>query len=48
VSALSGRGILEITRANLPFIAVIATIMDLLLFTPALVLFLPRAAGLAG
>jgi TRAP-type C4-dicarboxylate transport system permease large subunit len=46
VSALSGRGIMEITAANLPFILVIAAIMYVLLFFPLLVLFLPRLAGL--
>jgi tripartite ATP-independent transporter DctM subunit len=46
VSALSGRGILEISVANLPFILVIAGVMYLLLFFPQLVLFLPRLAGL--
>jgi tripartite ATP-independent transporter DctM subunit len=47
-SALSGRGILEVTVANLPFILVITAIMYVLLFFPALVLFLPRLAGLGG
>jgi C4-dicarboxylate transporter DctM subunit len=46
VSALSGRGIMEVTAANLPFILAITAIMYLLLFFPALVLFLPRLAGL--
>ncbi|MGH7265630.1 MAG: TRAP transporter large permease [Candidatus Rokuibacteriota bacterium] len=46
VSALSGRGIMEITAANLPFILVITAIMYILLFVPQLVLFLPRLAGL--
>jgi C4-dicarboxylate transporter DctM subunit len=46
VSALSGRGIMEITAANLPFVLVITAIMYLLLFVPSLVLFLPRLAGL--
>jgi tripartite ATP-independent transporter DctM subunit len=46
VSALSGRGIMEITMANLPFILVITAIMYVLLFVPQLVLFLPRLAGL--
>lgn len=46
VSALSGRDILEITRANLPFMAVIAAVMYLLLFFPPLVLVVPRLAGL--
>jgi C4-dicarboxylate transporter DctM subunit len=46
VSALSGRGIMEITAANLPFIGVIAAIMYLLLFAPQLVLVVPRLAGL--
>jgi C4-dicarboxylate transporter, DctM subunit len=46
VAALSGRGIMEITAANIPFILVIAAIMYVLLFLPQLVLFLPRLAGL--
>ena len=46
VSALSGRDIMEITAANIPFILVITAIMYLLLFVPQLVLFLPRLAGL--
>lgn len=46
VSALSGRDIMEITAANIPFILVITAIMYVLLFVPQLVLFLPRLAGL--
>jgi tripartite ATP-independent transporter DctM subunit len=46
VSALSGRGILEITAANVPFILVITGVMYLLLFFPQLVVFLPRLVGL--
>ncbi len=47
VSALSGRGIMEITMANIPFILVMTALMYLLLFMPQLVVVLPRLAGLA-
>jgi C4-dicarboxylate transporter DctM subunit len=47
VSALSGRGIMEITMANIPFILVMTGLMYLLLFMPQLVVVLPRLAGLA-
>jgi TRAP-type C4-dicarboxylate transport system permease large subunit len=47
VSALSGKGIMEITVANIPFILVMTGLMYLLLFLPQLVVVLPRLAGLA-
>jgi tripartite ATP-independent transporter DctM subunit len=47
VSALSGKGIMEITVANIPFILVMTALMYLLLFLPQLVVVLPRLAGLA-
>jgi tripartite ATP-independent transporter DctM subunit len=47
VSALSGKGIMEITVANVPFILVMTGLMYLLLFLPQLVVLLPRLAGLA-
>ena len=42
-----GRGIMEITMANIPFILVMTALMYLLLFMPQLVVLLPRLAGLA-
>jgi C4-dicarboxylate transporter DctM subunit len=47
VSALSGKGIMEITVANIPFILAMTGLMYLLLFLPQLVVVLPRLAGLA-
>jgi tripartite ATP-independent transporter DctM subunit len=47
VSALSGQGVMAITRANVPFILVMTGLMYLILFLPQLVVVLPRLAGLA-